>query len=230
MRDHLAGSIACGMLLSAAGVLASAPAPAAAQAAGSDQGGQVQAAQAQALQARAMIEAWGFDPSALVADGRELLLRAPDSAIDGLFQALLDSARRPGEARALCMLFDPRADRSLAGLNAAAAQFDPATRERYVNAVAHLFVAATRHPPQPFDPAAARQALTQAGVRAALLNDGFGAGLGGDSDARCRSLAMLLDALAPRPLPERAAVTRLLLIDGLGHLTGDNLADGRPPL
>lgn len=166
-----------------------------------------------------VLESWGFDPAVLVADARELLLRAPDPAVDGVFQALLDSARRPGQAQAICALFDPRSDRSLAGLNAIAAQLDPAMRERYVLAIADLFVAATRHPPQAFDPAAARQALQQAGVRAALLNDGFAAGLDGDDPvARCRSLAMLLEALAPRPLAERASVTRLLLIEGLQQL------------
>lgn len=174
------------------------------------------------------IQDWGFDPAVLVADGRELLLRAPDPAVDGLYQVLLDSAHRPAQAQALCALFDPRADRSLAGLNAAAMRFDPATQERYVGAVANLFVAATQNPPQPYDPAAAQQALKQAGVRAALLNDGFAAGLNGDDpDARCRSLTMLLDALQPRPLAERAAVTRLLLIEGLDYLADGALADRR---
>lgn len=172
-----------------------------------------------------MLEAWGFDPAVLVADGRELLLRAPDRAVDGLFQALLQSARQPTQAQATCALLDLQAERSLAGFNAVGASLDPATRERYVLAVANLFVAATQHPPQPFDPAAAQQALEQAGVRAAILYDGFSAGLNGDDPiARCRSLAMLLEALASQPLPERAAVTRLLLIEGLGQLAGAALA------
>lgn len=166
-----------------------------------------------------VLQAWGFDPAVLVADGRELLLRAPDHAIDKLFQVLLDSARQPRQAQVICALFDPDADRSLAGFNAMAAELDPAIRERYVLAIADLFVAATRHPPAPFDAAAARQALRQAGVRAALLNGQFSAGLqGSDPDARCRSAAMLLEAMAPRPLAERAAVTRLLLIEGLERL------------
>lgn len=165
-----------------------------------------------------VLQAWGFDPAVLVADGRELLMRAPDSAVDGLFQALLESARRPRQARVVCALLDPAADRSLAGLNAIAGGFDPATQERYVQAVAGLFVAAAQHPPQAFDVAAAEQALRQAGVRAALLNDDFSTGFSGGADARCRSAAMLLQALAPRPLHERAAVTRLLLVRGLEHL------------
>lgn len=165
-----------------------------------------------------VLQAWGFDPAVLVADGRELLLRAPDAAVDGLFQALLDSARRPRQARAICTLLDPAADRSLAGLNAIAGEFDPATRDRYLQALATLFVAAAQHPPQAFDAAGAERALRQAAVRAALLNDGFNAGLAGDADARCRSAAMLLRALAPRPLRERAAVTRLLLVQGLEQL------------
>jgi hypothetical protein len=166
------------------------------------------------------LQGWGVDPAVLVADGRELLLRAPDTAVDGVFQVLLDTSRRPQQARVVCALLDPQADSSLAGLNAIAGGLEPAMRERYVQAVAVLFVAAAQHPPQPFDAAAAEQALRQAGVRAALLNDGFSAGLAGDTAARCRSAAMLLQALAPRPLPERAAVTRLLLMQGLQRLAG----------
>lgn len=169
------------------------------------------------------------DADLLLAEGRQWLLRAPDSAIDGLFQALLDSARRPAQAQAICGLFAPGADRSLAGLGAVAAELDPGTRERYVLAVTDLFLAATRHPPQAFDGVAARQALRQAGVRAALLHDGFTTGLRGDDPvAGCHSLAMLLEALAPRPLGERAAVTRLLLIEGLEQLgRGAMDRDGR---
>lgn len=186
----------------------------------------VQSAQpAQPAQARAAIQAWGFDPAVLVADGRQLLLRAPDPAVDGVFQALLATSRTPQQARVLCGLFEPQADRSLAGLNAVAAQFDEATRQRYANAVALLFVAAAQNPPQPFDAAAARHLLRQAGVRASILHDGFMRGLNGDdTDARCHAIGLLLQTLAERPLAERAAVTRLLLIEGLDYVaTGSQL-------
>ncbi|MGY0617886.1 hypothetical protein [Lysobacter sp. A378] len=166
-----------------------------------------------------VIEQWGFDPGVLVADGRELLRRAPDPAIDGLLQAAHASTRSADEAAALCQLFDPGADRSLAGLNAIANRLGPANQDRFANAVANVFVAAMQAPVQPYDEAVARQSLKAAGVRAALVNDGFVAGLNGtDADARCRSIGWLLDALHDRPLPERASVARLLLGEGLEQL------------
>ena len=163
------------------------------------------------------LETWGFDPAVLVADGMELLSRAPDRAVDGLFQAVHAAASEPGEADALCALFEPGADRSLAGMNAAAEGLAPQSRERFALAVAEVLVEATRHPPQPFDEAGARQALKSAGATAAILHAGFLPGLEGTGEARCRSFGMLLDALAERPLGERAAVTRLLLHEGLAR-------------
>lgn len=164
---------------------------------------------------------WGFDPSALAADGRELLRRAPDREIDALFQALHGASRQPAEAAAMCALFQPQADRSLAGLDRAAARLGPATRERFALAIAEVLVAATRNPPQPYDPAGAQQALKAAGATAAILHEDFLPGLhGDDSDARCRSFALLLDGMAMRPMQERAAVTRLLLFEGLALVDG----------
>jgi hypothetical protein len=163
----------------------------------------------------------GFDPSALAADGRELLRRAPDREVDALFQALHGASREPAEAATLCALFQPQADRSLAGLNQAAARLDPATRERFALAVADVLVSATRSPPQAFDPSQARQALKAAGATAAILDEDFLPGLhGNDPDARCRSFGLLLDGMAMRPLAERAAVTRLLLFEGLALAGG----------
>lgn len=168
---------------------------------------------------RSMLEEWGFDPTVLMAGSEDLLLRAPDPAIDGLFRAVHASAQSPAEARALCGLFDPQADRSLAGLNEIASRLGDAGRERFANAAAQAFVAAAQHPRQPYAAAQARQWMKAAGVRAALLNDGFTTGFTGDDpDARCRSIGQLLDALQSRPLGERAAVTRLLLSEGLARL------------
>lgn len=165
------------------------------------------------------IEQWGFDPSLLVADGRELLRRAPDPAIDGLLQAAHASTRSPAEAAALCQLFEPEADRSLAALNAIADRLGPAHQNRFATAVANVFVTAMQSPIQPYDEAVAQQSLKSAGVRAAMINDGFVAGLNGqDADARCRSIGWLLDALHDRPLAERASVARLLLGEGLEQL------------
>ncbi len=165
---------------------------------------------------------WGFDPSVLVADGRSLLQRAPDTAVDGLFQAVHTSARDPADAQVMCALFDPAADRSLEGLNSAASRLGEQSRLRFADAAVNVFVAAAQSPPQPFDRAQATQWLKAAGVRASLLHDGFVAGLnGGDHAARCNSVGALLDVLAQRPVAERAAVTRLLLGEGLAYMAGD---------
>ncbi len=168
--------------------------------------------------ASSTIRQWGFDPGMLVADSRGLLLRAPDPAIDRLFQAAHAATSSPQEAAALCELFDPAADRSLAGLNAVANRLSPVHRERFAGAVANLFVAAMQSTPQHYDEATARQTLKASGVRAALINDGFVAGLNGNNnDARCRSLGWLMDDLGAQPLPQRAAVARLLLGEGLAQ-------------
>jgi len=60
-------------------------------------GGSLLPARAQQSTAGA-IEKWGFDPSALVAEGQELLQRAPDPAIDQLFQAVRSSLADPHDA------------------------------------------------------------------------------------------------------------------------------------
>lgn len=165
------------------------------------------------------VASWRFDPSVLVADGHEIVRRAPPGAVDGLLQAIAASAREPGEAEAVCQLFDPAADRSLAGLNEVAARLPAQSRERLAGAVATLFVSALQAPPQPYDEEAARRALKQAGVRATLMQDGFMAGLQGDHHpARCRSVRTLLDVLVERPREERVGVARLLLAEGLDLL------------
>ena len=93
----------------------------------------------------------------------------------------------------------------------------------FANAVADVFVSAAQSPRQPYDAAVAEQALKAAGVRAALLDEQFLAGLNGDDhDARCRSVGSLLESLQSRPLGERAAVTRLLLSQGLNYLSVAN--------
>ena len=163
------------------------------------------------------LEQLGFDPAALVADGRELLQRAPDTAIDGLFQAVHAAARSPSESQALCRLFDDGGDRSLAGMNTTAQGLAPESRERFALAVAEVLIAATRNPPQPFDAQAAGKVARQAGATAAILHEDFLPGLEAEGEARCRSFGMLLDALADRPLADRAAVTRLLLHEGLAQ-------------
>lgn len=172
-------------------------------------------------------DAWSFDPAALAGGGSDLVLRAPDASIDRLFQALQASAQLPTESRALCALFDPDADRSLAGLNAAVMQLGDDSRERFVGALTEVLIAGAQQPRQPYDRPAARQSLKAAGVTAAILHDGFIAGLNGEGsepavrDARCRSLRWLLEAVQAQPLAERAAVTRYLLTEGLATLALD---------
>jgi len=80
--------------------------------------------------------AWGFDPGVLAASGSDLLRRAPNAEIDGLFQAVHAATQNAHDAQAVCALFEPDADRSLDGLNAAASRLGPASRERFANAVA----------------------------------------------------------------------------------------------
>jgi hypothetical protein len=179
---------------------------------------------------------WSFDPGVLVA-GNDLLQRAPDREVDALFQAVHAAAQDDDQAQAMCALFAPGADRSLDALDTAAAQLDPASRERFATAVADVLVASLQSPPQPWDAAAAKQSLKAAGATAAILHDGFLAGLnagGNDADSRasrCRSLRWLLDAMQSRPAPERAAMTRLLLAQGLallGNMPGDSVAPAVP--
>lgn len=168
---------------------------------------------------------WSFDPGALVAGSSDLLRRAPDAQIDSVFQAVHAASQDAREASAICALFQPDADRSLQGLNAAAAQLGPASRQRFANALADTLMAAMQSPPQSYDAAAAQHALKAAGVTAALLHDGFVGGLtatGNDPDtrdARCHSLRWLLDAMQSRPAGERAEMTRYLLEQGLTRLT-----------
>ncbi|MCA1714841.1 MAG: hypothetical protein LC715_06960 [Gammaproteobacteria bacterium] len=168
-------------------------------------------------------EAWTLDPQVLASGSKDLLLRAPDASIDALFQAVHGAAQDPGEASAMCRLFDPQAERSLETLNALAMQLGERSRERFANAAAEVLIGGMQSPLQPYDPATARQALKASGVTAAILHDGFVRGLNADgSDAesrelRCRSLRWLLDAMQTRPQRERAAMTRLLLSEGLAQ-------------
>jgi hypothetical protein len=178
-------------------------------------------------QSPSALDDWGFDPGVLAASGSDLLRRAPDGEVDALFQAVHAAAREDGEAQAMCALFEPDADRSLDGLNAAATQLRPASRERFAAAIANALVAAVQSPPQAFDAGVARQSLKSAGVTAAILHEGFVGGLNATGNdpatrsARCQSLRWLLDAMQSRPPTERAAMTRLLLDEGLVRLAAD---------
>ena len=165
-----------------------------------------------------------FDPTALMSGTEDIVRRAPDSSIDSLFQAVHASAQIPDEARTICRLFQPDADRSVEGFSRAANQLGESSRERFISAIADIAVAGLQGQPQPYDAAMARQALKSAGARVAILHEGFVAGLttaGSDEasrEANCRSLRWMLDSLHTQPLAERAAATRLLLREGLSRM------------
>lgn len=174
--------------------------------------------------ARQSVQDWGIDPGVLADGGNALMHRAPDDAIDEIFQSVHAASADDTQARVLCTLFEPDADRSLQGLNAVAARLPQASRERFANALANALVAALQLPPQPYDAAAALQSMKAAGATAAILHDGFVRGLnaaGADADsrnARCQSLRWLLDAMQARPPRERAAMTRWLFEEGMNRL------------
>jgi hypothetical protein len=163
----------------------------------------------------------GLDIDALVGEAGGVLARAPDSAIDGLFQAVHASAQMPQEAQAMCRLLEPDADRSLEAIGRAANRLGVDSRQRFITAVAEIAGTGLQNPPQPYDAAAARQVIKSAGVTATLLHDGFLLGLnttGSDSasrELRCRSMRWMLDALGDAPQAQRALATRLLLNEGL---------------
>lgn len=159
----------------------------------------------------------GFDASSLLGSAQDVLARAPDREVDGLFHALHGAMREPAEARAICTLFDDNGQRGLDGLNNVAMQLPEARRQGFVDAMAQLLVASLQGQRQPYDEAAAAQALRSNGARATILHDGFTAGLadGAAPQARCDSMRQLMDVLVDRPQPERASVVRLLLSQGL---------------
>ena len=165
-----------------------------------------------------------IDPSALLASAGDVVLRAPDSAIDDLFQAAHGASQSPRDAKILCALFDPHADRSFEALADTANRLGADSRERFGLALANIAATGLQNPRQSYDAAAAEQTLKSAGVTAMLLHDGFMVGMTADGadaasrDARCRSFGWMLDALHDVPMPQRVAATRLMLSDGLAQL------------
>jgi hypothetical protein len=165
-----------------------------------------------------------IDPAALLASAGDVLLRAPDTAIDDLFQATHAAAQSPRDAKILCTLFDPHADRGFEALAATANRLGADSRERFAIALANIAAGGLQNPRQPYDAAAAKQTLKSAGVTALLLHDDFLVGMTADGsdvaarDARCRSFGWMLDALRDVPVAQRVAATRLLLNEGLAQL------------
>lgn len=163
----------------------------------------------------------GFDAAMMLAGAEEVMLRASDQDLDGLYQAVLAAAGSDAEAQLLCELFDPSGDRSLAGLQRVANGLGPASRARFADAAVAIAVAGMQNPIQPYDPAAADRILRRAGVTAMLLHDDFATGIaatGTDPDnrqARCRAFRQLVDVLQDFEPAERAAATRHLMLQGL---------------
>lgn len=157
----------------------------------------------------------------LLAAAEDLLLRMPDAQADGLFQVLLAISRHESDRTALCRVLEPEADRSLQSMSALAGRLSPEGREALANAIAEAVVMAMQtSTPAPWDRAAAEQALRANAVRAGLLHEGFSQGMaeGASSQARCQSLAWMLETIAERPAEERVLLMRLLLVQGLSQL------------
>ena len=162
-----------------------------------------------------------LDPAQVLSAGGDVLSRAPDSALDGLFQAVHATSQSREESAALCALFDPDADRSVQAFQRAADRLGPHSRERFTTAFAEIAVTGLQGQPQPYDPKAAQQVLKSAAVTAAILHEGFMVGLtttGEDTasrEARCRSFRWMVGVLKDLPLDQRAMATRWLLHEGL---------------
>ena len=172
-----------------------------------------------------------LDPSAVLATGGDVLLRAPDAAIDDLFQAVHASSRSRAESVALCGLFEPDAERSVQSFQRAVDRLGDASRERFAVAFTNVAVSGLQGVPQPYEPAQAQQVLKRAAVTATILHEGFMLGLsstGTDAasrEARCQSFRWLVGVLKDMPLAERAAATRWLLREGL-TLVADSAGAG----
>lgn len=182
---------------------------------------------ASAQQRQYEIDLSGVDPAMVLASAEDVILRAGDRDIDTLYQVVLDASKSESESRELCRLFDPSADRSLAGLQRTANALAPERQARFAEAVLAIAVSGMQNPLQPYDPAAADQVLRRAGVTAMLIHDGFSIGIAATGDdpgsrqARCRSFRQLVDVLQDFELHERAAATRYLMLEGLTRYGGD---------
>ena len=165
----------------------------------------------------------GIDPMQVIAGANDVLLRAPDADIDRLFRAVHAASRDEREARGLCALFEPDADRSLMGLQRAANALGEASRVRFIEAVTAVAVNGLQAPPRAWDPAMGEQALKAATVTGMMLHDGFLLGLSStgrdaaSSRARCTAFRQMLDVLEGFSVGERVAATRYLLSEGLAR-------------
>ena len=177
-------------------------------------------------------------PDSLVTQTDALLRSASVESLDELFKSVHAVSTSPEDAAKVCRaLASPDRGNGDTWLRLAQ-DLSAANRDRLTSAIGEVALSAWLGQPAPFDEKAARTWLRQAGVRAAMLNDGFSASAlraDGAADAseaemealRCRSLGWLLDAVAGQPLAERAAITRLMLRDGLASMLQESAED--PP-
>lgn len=178
-------------------------------------------AQAQAQSSR--VDLSGIDPMQVIAGANDVLARAPDADIDRLFRAVHAASQNEREARGLCALFDPGADRSLAGLQRAANALGEQSRLRFIEAVTAVAINGLQAPPRSWDPALGEQAVKAATVTGMMLHDGFLLGLSstgsdpGSRQARCTALRQMLDVLDGFSVADRVAATRYLLSEGLAR-------------
>lgn len=162
-----------------------------------------------------------FDPAAASLLAEDMVMRAPDADVDRVFKAVHAASKSDADARTLCALFEPDADRSPAAMQRAANRLGADSRQRFVDALAAVALSGLQNPRQPYDAVAAQQVVKSAGAKAMFLNDGFTAGMVADGvddasrEARCRSFRWLVDALDGFEPVERAAATRYLLVEGL---------------
>jgi hypothetical protein len=168
-----------------------------------------------------------LDPAAVMSLGDEVLLRAPDPAIDRLFKAVHESSRSDAESAALCALFEPQAARDVAAFQRTVERLGDASRERFALAFTDIALTGLQGQPQPYDPAHARQVLKSAAVSATFLHEGFMLGLASEGSddasrqARCRSFRWLVGVLDGLPQGDRVAATRWLLREGLTLVGGE---------
>ena len=174
-----------------------------------------------AIAQRYAIDLSQLDPAAVLSLGDDVLMRAPDPAIDRLFKAVHASSRSDTESAALCALFEPDAPRDVAAFQRAVDRLGDASRERFALAFTDIALTGLQGQVQPYDPAHARQVLKSAAVSATFLHEGFMLGLASEGrdeasrGARCRSFRWLVGVLDGLPQADRAAATRWLLREGL---------------
>ena len=172
----------------------------------------------------AIASRWTFDPQLLLARSDTVMRKAPESAIDDLFQAVRHASTKPEEMALMCAFFDPGSRHDLAAVNQAALQFSPDSQRRFQRATDRLLQVHEQEPDQPYDDAVARQSLRQAAVAAGMLFEGFVPAIqseGRDAasrQARCRALNQLLGTVSMRPRNERVMITRLLMREGLRRI------------